>query len=171
MFWHSSSEAAHALVAHLGYLCWIFFFFFLFFLFRKLSRKNSDYFKQIQYWGISWNGSKDTKLCFISRIACTFLMQSFWNIHLVWNDRQAYGCYSCNWDLLCWAPYKFPIYSNFCMLSLTIYSNDMKKRKALSWKKNEDRMCVLDYMKSSKIPNLQVFHLLMEKKNEVPENV
>lgn len=57
------------------------------------------------------------------------------------------------------------------MLSLTIYSNDMKKRKALSWKKNEDRMCVLDYMKSSKIPNLQVFHLLMEKKNEVPENV
>lgn len=57
------------------------------------------------------------------------------------------------------------------MLSLTIYSIDMKKGKAPSWKKIEDRMCVLDYMKSSKIPNLQLFHLLMEKKNEVPENM
>lgn len=86
-------------------------------------------------------------------------------MHLVWNDRQAYGCYACNWDLLWWAPYKFSIYSNFCMLSLTIYSIDMKKRKSPSWKKkNGDTMCVLDYMKSSKIPNLQLFHLLREKK-------
>lgn len=106
-----------------------------FFLSRRPSRKNSDYFKQIQYWGTSWNDSKDTKLCFIFRIAFTFLIQSFWNIHLVWNDRQAYGCYICNWDLPCWAPDKFPIYSNFCMSSLTIYSNYVKKIKAPSWKK------------------------------------
>lgn len=120
-------------VAQLGYLCCIFFF--LFFLFSKPSRKNSDYFKQIQHWGTSWNESKDTKLCFSFRIACTFLIQSFWNIHLVWNDRQAYSCYACNWDLLCWAPYKFPIYSNFCMLSLTIYSMKWKTEKLLPGKK------------------------------------
>lgn len=47
----------------------------------------------------------------------------------------------------------------------------MKKKKAPSWETNEDKMCVLDYVKSSMIPNLQLFHLLMEKKKEVPENV
>lgn len=146
--------------------------FLYFYFFRKPSRKNSDYFKQIKYWGTSWKDSKDTKLCFIFRIARTFPIQSFWNIHLVWNDRQAYGCYACNWDLLCWAPYKFSIYSNFCMLSLTIYSIDMKKRKAPSWKKKMKTECVFWITwRAVRYLIYSYFTYLWRKKNEVPENV
>lgn len=51
------------------------------------------------------------------------------------------------------------------MLSLTIYSTEMKKKKRFFLeKKNEDRMCALDYMKSSKIPNL-VISLTYGEKN------
>lgn len=53
------------------------------------------------------------------------------------------------------------------VLSLTVYSIDMEKKNLLSGKekkKKKERICVLDYIKSNKIPNLQLVHLFMEKK-------
>lgn len=45
-----------------------------------------------------------------------------------------------------------------------LFNWDEKKEKVLPGKKNEDRMCALDYMKSSKIPNL-VISLTYGEKN------
>lgn len=50
------------------------------------------------------------------------------------------------------------------VLSLTLYSIDTEKKSPF-WQSKKRRTVVLDYIKSSKIPNLQLFHLFMEKKN------
>lgn len=51
------------------------------------------------------------------------------------------------------------------VLSLTVYSIDMEKKNLLSGeKKRKKRMCVLEYIRSYKISNLQLFHLFVEKK-------
>lgn len=51
------------------------------------------------------------------------------------------------------------------VLSVTLYSIDTGKKKSPFWQSKKRRTCVLDYIKSTKIPNLQLFHLFMEKKN------
>lgn len=67
---------------------------------------------------------------------------------------------------------QIPYIQQFLYVITNHLFNEMKNRKAPSWKKNEDRMfwivCiwilyVLDYIKNSKIPNLQLFHLFMEE--------
>lgn len=57
---------------------------------------------------------------------------------------------------------QIPYIQQFLYVIINNLFNEKKKSPFLE--KNEDRMYVLDYMNSSKIPNLQLFHLLMEKK-------
>lgn len=50
------------------------------------------------------------------------------------------------------------------VFSLTVYSIDMEKISFLGGE--NERMCVLEYIRSYRITNLQLFHLFMEKKKK-----
>lgn len=54
------------------------------------------------------------------------------------------------------------------VLSLTVYSINTEKNLISG---RENRMCVLDYIKNNKLPNLQLFHVFYGGKEiyEIPE--
>lgn len=134
------------------------------FLFRKPSRKNSDYSKQIQYGGTSWNDRKDTKLCFICRIACTYPTQSFWNI---WFETTGRFMVVMLLTGICRVGHhtnSLHTAISVCVITNSLFNWYGKKNLLSGEKKRKKRMCVLEYIRSYKISNLQLFHLFVEKK-------